>query len=196
MFNLRKKLPPALPPGAATRELRGDGWHVRLDLTPQVLSLSIPKEATSKAGEEELAPTCQGLNHGFISASMLAVKAKLFDDGLYAGTELSAQSLKRKLLTPLVRVAPAIAAAARLGGMDAPSSAEADRITVAFSRISSRPSRSGFTRGLTPSFAYTSRTGCFSSRWIRLMPRPSAPLCMLSPPRRRCTPPIWTLLRD
>ncbi|MEP6594045.1 MAG: hypothetical protein ABJC51_10150, partial [Acidobacteriota bacterium] len=132
MFNFRNELPPALPPGVATRELRGDGWHIRLDLTPQVLSLSIPEESTWNDGEEELAPTCQRLNHGFISASMLAMKAKLFDDGLYAGTELSAQVLKRKLLTPLAHAAPAIAAAARLGGMDTPSSPEADRITEAF----------------------------------------------------------------
>ncbi|MEP6919024.1 MAG: hypothetical protein ABJC89_25505, partial [Acidobacteriota bacterium] len=141
MFNVRKRLAPDLPPGVATRELRGTGWRVQLDLTPQVLSLRIPEETTWKADEEELAPTCEDLHDGFISASMLAVKAKLFDDGLYAGTEVSAQPLKRNLLTPLVRVAPAIAAAARLGGIDAPSSAEANRISEAFlaDQLASKP---------------------------------------------------------
>ncbi|MEO6237337.1 MAG: hypothetical protein ABIQ52_10095 [Vicinamibacterales bacterium] len=141
MFNFPKNLAPARPPRVATRDVRGDGWHVQLDLTPQVLSLSIPEETTGNEHEEELAPTCQGLSHGFISASMLAVKAKLFDDGLYAGTELSAQPLKRKLLSPLVSVAPTMAAAARLGGIDAPFSAEAQRITQAFlaDELASKP---------------------------------------------------------
>jgi hypothetical protein len=69
------------PQGEVTRDLRGDGWHVQLDLSPQVLSLAIPEgEGTwPKGGEEELAPTCSGLADGFVSASMLAVKAKLFD---------------------------------------------------------------------------------------------------------------------
>jgi hypothetical protein len=141
MFNFRRKLPPALPPGVPMRELRGHGWRVQLDLTTQVLSLSIPKETTWEAGDEELAPTCQGLNDGFISASMLAVKAKLFDDGLYAGTEVSAQSLKRDLLSRVAGVAPAIAASARLGGIEAPSSPEAERITEAFlaDELASKP---------------------------------------------------------
>jgi len=67
------------PPGAVTRDLRGDSWHIQLDLTPQVLSPDIPRETTWDEGEEELAPTCDGLSDGFISASRLAVKAKLFD---------------------------------------------------------------------------------------------------------------------
>jgi hypothetical protein len=97
-----------------------------------VLSLAIPEETTWNEREEELAPTCDGLSDGFISASMLAVKAKLFDDGLCAAADLAAQHRKVKLLVPLVHVAPAIAAAARLGGLDAPLSANAQRITAAF----------------------------------------------------------------
>ena len=34
------------PPGAVTRDLRGDSWHIQLDLTPQVLSPDIPRETT------------------------------------------------------------------------------------------------------------------------------------------------------
>jgi hypothetical protein len=55
---------------------------------------------------------------------MLAIKAKLFDDGLYATVELAAQrgagrfAGKAGLLAKLVRYAPEIAAAASLGGQD------------------------------------------------------------------------------
>ena len=91
MFGWLRKPAPAAPPGVVTRDLRGDSWHIQLDLTPQVLSLAIPKETTWNEGEDELAPTCDGLANGFISASMLAIHAKLFDDGLYAAVELAAQ---------------------------------------------------------------------------------------------------------
>jgi hypothetical protein len=126
--------------GGVTRDLRGDGWHVRLDLTPQVLSLAIPEETTSREGEEALAPTCPA-SDGFVSASMLAVKAKLFDDGLYAAAEIAAQPDKAKLLAALVDVAPSIAAAARLGGMDVPLTADAERLTDAFlaNELASKP---------------------------------------------------------
>jgi len=142
MFNwLRRRVPtPPAPPGGVTRNLRGDGWHVRLDLAPQVLSLAIPKETTWREDEESLAPTCP-VSHDFVSASMLAVKAKLFDDGLYAAAEIAAQPDKAKLLVALVDVAPPIAAAARLGGMDVPLSADARRLTDAFlaDELASKP---------------------------------------------------------
>jgi hypothetical protein len=134
--------------------------HVRLDLTPQVLSLTIPDDqqwqgrrwlfpthplhewgftAAGPAsppmtavpeGPNDLSPTCP--YSGFVSASMLAVKAKLFDDGLYAAAEVAAQPGKAKLLAALADVAAPIAAAARLGGMDVPLSAAAARLTEAF----------------------------------------------------------------
>ena len=97
---------PVAPPGTVTRDLRGDGWHVQLDLTPQVLSLAIPDEITWKKGEEALASTAGRVSDGFISASMLAVNAKLFDDGLFAAAELAAQRRKVDLLASLVHVAP------------------------------------------------------------------------------------------
>lgn len=108
-----------------TRELRGSTprHHVELDLTPQVLALSIPVERTWDERGEELSPVCDN-RAGFVSASMLAIKAKLFDDGLYAAVELAAQrgaggfAGKAGLLAQLVRHAPAVAAAASLGGQD------------------------------------------------------------------------------
>ncbi len=123
---------------AVTRELRGDGYRVELDLSPQVLSLSIPEELTWQEGEEALAPSCRGVSSGFVSASMLALKAKLFDDGLYAAVELAAQRGvgrfpgKAALLAKLVRHAPELAAAASLGGMDVSLDPEALRIRDEF----------------------------------------------------------------
>ena len=63
---------------------------------------------------------------------MLAVKAKVFDDGLYAAVELAAQRAKQPLLASLVGVAPTLAAAARLGGTDTPLSSRAQAITDEF----------------------------------------------------------------
>src|SRR5205807_977590 len=73
-----------------------------------------------------------GADSHFVSASMLAVKAKLFDDGLYAAAELAGQPAKTKLLKSLAHVAPLVAAAARLGGADVPGSSGVDRITREF----------------------------------------------------------------
>jgi hypothetical protein len=120
------------PPGAVTRDVIEGRCHVQLDLTPQVLSLQIPHETTWLEGEEPLAPTSSQQSQGFISASMLAVKAKVFDDGLYAAVELAAQHTKQPLLASLVGVAPTLAAAARLGGTDTPLSSRAKAITDEF----------------------------------------------------------------
>ena len=120
------------PPGAVTRDVIEGRCHVQLDLTPQVLWLQIPDETTWLEGEEPLAPTSKQLSEGFISASMLAVKAKIFDDGLYAAVELAAQRAKQPLLASLVGVAPTLAAAARLGGLDTPLSSRAQAITDEF----------------------------------------------------------------
>ena len=120
------------PAGAVTRDVIEGRCHVQLDLTPQVLWLQIPPETTWLEGEEPLAPTSKQLSEDFISASMLAVKAKLFDDGLYAAVELAAQRAKQPLLASLVGVAPTLAAAARLGGTDTRLSSRARTITEEF----------------------------------------------------------------
>ena len=39
MFDWLRRPASTAAPGAVTRDLRGDDWHVQLDLTPQVLSL-------------------------------------------------------------------------------------------------------------------------------------------------------------
>lgn len=52
-----RPLPP-WPPGRIIRDLTGPGWHVRLDLGPQVLLLEIPEEKMWHRGEEALEPTC------------------------------------------------------------------------------------------------------------------------------------------
>lgn len=109
---------PPFPSGAVVRDVRGDGWRVRLDLSPQVLSLDIPEtEVDWSIREADLSPACP--RTGLVSASMLAVKAKLFDDGLYAAAELAAQPEKTMLLSALEGLSPTVAAAAYLGGITA-----------------------------------------------------------------------------
>jgi hypothetical protein len=151
MFDWLKPRVSDVPAGAVTRDLRGDGWHVQLDLSPQVLSLAIPNEMTFLKDEEELAPTSGTVSGSdrlsrivignFVSASMLALKAKLFDDGLFAAAELAAQPAKEKLLAPLINVAPLIAAAASLGGLDVPFPQDVHGMTEAFlaNELASRP---------------------------------------------------------
>jgi hypothetical protein len=71
------------------REVTEDGWHLRLDVSRQVLHLDVP------AGRDEpapLLPRLPGDETGFVSGALLMLKAKQFDDGLYAAVELAAQS--------------------------------------------------------------------------------------------------------
>jgi hypothetical protein len=120
---------PAVGP---VRKVEGAGWRVELDLAPQVLSLEIPEEITWHADEEPLLPTCPQGQTPFVSASMLAVNAKLFDDGLYAAAELALQEAKVPLLTALADTSASIAAAARLGGLDILETPESHRIIAGF----------------------------------------------------------------
>jgi hypothetical protein len=78
------------------REVVAKGYRVQVDLTPQILSVSIPEdwEFGGRRGKAEvpLNPTPQGLSTGgFVSGSLLAQKAKQFDDGLYAAVEVASQ---------------------------------------------------------------------------------------------------------
>ncbi len=125
--------------GSPTRDLRNEWSHVRLDLEPQVLSLAIPQETTYRESEERLAPTCPVTN--FVSASMLAVKAKIFDDGLYAAAEIASQPRKAELLSALADIAAPIAAAARLGRMRVPLSPAAEQLVRTFlgDELASKP---------------------------------------------------------
>ena len=74
------------------KEFTNQGYRIQLDLSRQVLGLDIPEEKWP-AEEIPLLPTLpRGWSTGFLSAAALAMKAKQFDDGLYAATELAAQN--------------------------------------------------------------------------------------------------------
>lgn len=73
-----------------------DGTY-RIDLSSQILELSLDEIETSS---RNLAPRIR-MGKKFVSAAALAMKAKQFDDGLYASVELMAQRGKRELLREL-----------------------------------------------------------------------------------------------
>jgi hypothetical protein len=116
----------------------GSGFGVELDLSRQVLWLSVPPQRAGENDDEPLAPRAERVPSGFTSASALFVKAKLFDEGLYAAVELAAQrgagtfAGKANLLAALVGEAPQIAAAASLGGLQVAVDSDARRVRDAF----------------------------------------------------------------
>lgn len=80
------------------RTITQDGFRVELDLSNQSLRLSVPEDKgwshddSSGKTEAAVAPTLAGVaSDQFVSASVLAQKAKQFDDGLYAAVELAAE---------------------------------------------------------------------------------------------------------
>jgi hypothetical protein len=123
-----------------TREVRADGWLVRLDLRYQVMQLEVPeavigyRRARDAKADAPLLPTLPHPEGGPVSAATLLLKAKQFDDGLYAAVELAAQqgmgcfpgkaSLLRSLASTLtadpcdtdLHAAALILAACELGG--------------------------------------------------------------------------------
>lgn len=91
---------PELKPGRRRIGVRASGtvgeYHVTLDLSRQVLRLSVPEDRSyeypPKPLETPLLPSfsATGLNAlEFAPAAALALKAKQFDDGLYASVELA-----------------------------------------------------------------------------------------------------------
>src|SRR5437867_2829472 len=87
----------------AVREIEREGYRVRLDLSQQILQLSVPEDFVRQledgTREETIHPTLRGVRggfagfvsgsvSGFIPAGVLVQKAKQFDDGLYAAVEL------------------------------------------------------------------------------------------------------------
>ncbi|MCK4304604.1 MAG: hypothetical protein KAY24_10245 [Candidatus Eisenbacteria sp.] len=139
--------------GCLVRTVEARGYRVQLDLSTQVLSFEIPKDRgpllwegditstpREKAVEAPIRPTLSDMRSGILSASILAQKAKQFDDGLYAAVELAAQNGAGDFVgkAHLLRmVANAIAsgeidtagavvlAAAQLGGIEVPLSGTA-----------------------------------------------------------------------
>ncbi|PYQ45124.1 MAG: hypothetical protein DMF77_05220 [Acidobacteria bacterium] len=116
----------------------GSGFGVELDLSRQVLWLSLPPQRAGENDDEPLAPCAERAASGFTSASALFVKARLFDEGLYAAVELAAQqgagtfTGKANLLAALIGEAPQIAAAASLGGLPVAVDSDARRVREAF----------------------------------------------------------------
>jgi hypothetical protein len=110
------------------REVHADGWRVRLDLSRQELRLEV-----AESNRARLLPVAPRTKDGPVSAATLLLKAKQFDDGLYAAVELAAQhgagnfpgkaSLLRSLAATLsagvafAETAAFIRAACELGGV-------------------------------------------------------------------------------
>jgi len=94
LWSLLPGAAPEAPRPSTTREVAEQGYRVRLDLAPQVLSIEIPEEhvyGEREAMEAPIRPTLGGIGGEMVSGSMLAQKAKQFDDGLHAAVELAAQ---------------------------------------------------------------------------------------------------------
>lgn len=137
----------ALSGRAASRE----SYEISLDTSQQVLELMVPEDTgygsrgeSRESLEAPLYPSFSEASRGesFTSAAALALKAKQFDDGLYAAVEMAADTgmdrfpgRKSFLLTLLNAVsadsnhnaAVLLTAAARLGGMDPPVGPEVAR---------------------------------------------------------------------
>src|SRR3954453_6130879 len=108
--------PPAARPATGTREFDAEGVRVRVDVTPQVIAIDVPEDisyaerAETKRVDVPLMPTIPVTGgERMVSGSLLAQKAKQFDDGLYAAVDLAAQRGagryrgKTELLTRLAR---------------------------------------------------------------------------------------------
>jgi hypothetical protein len=117
----------------AHREVHARGWRVRLDLSQQVLELQAypcDPPRLSEDGPADAPLVTPPTHRGPVSAGILLLKAKQFDDGLCAAVELAAQrgvgrfAGKAALLRSLAENLPSpfVHAACALGGMnvDAP----------------------------------------------------------------------------
>jgi hypothetical protein len=124
---------------AVIREVPSGDWLIRLDLAGQVLRLEVPESFVGwgrwGVNNEPLLPTLPTTDAGPVSAAILLLKTKQFDDGLYAAAELAAQqgagrfpgkaSLLRSLAATLAAgpdqaAAVIVYAACQLGGLSVP----------------------------------------------------------------------------
>jgi hypothetical protein len=85
------------------REIESSGWRFRFELASQILSLDVPDfsfgfrdEASPLLATMPLDPS------GLVSAAALLLKAKQFDDGLYAAVEVAAQRGAQRSIGPFV----------------------------------------------------------------------------------------------
>ena len=139
--------PPVEKTEAATgpREFDQEGLHVRVDPAKQVIEVHVPEDVdrvflgTDRRLELPPAPTLAATGD-FVSGSVLAQKAKQFDDGLYAAVELAAQNGagrfqgKAALLGTLARTLTAAA------GAPQPSS-NAQAVLLAACRLGGAPAK-------------------------------------------------------
>ena len=68
--------------------LRAGGYRIMVDRATQILRL----DTNDRAGGHPVLEARPRIQSSFVSAALLAQKAKQFDDGLYAAVELAAQS--------------------------------------------------------------------------------------------------------
>jgi hypothetical protein len=123
------------------RDVIDEGWCVRLDLSAQRLRIDVPEHehdiSAWQADEAPLVPVLSLKPGDTVSASALLLKAKQFDDGLYAAVELAAQdgcgrfrgkaTLLRSLVSKLAdspSVGAFVLAACRLGEIETPAASE------------------------------------------------------------------------
>lgn len=116
------------------REVEHEGTRFRVDTGPQVLGLECPEDVVWR--NPGLAPSVAALGpRGFVSAAVLAAKAKAFDDGLMAAVDLAAQEGAgtfpgKKSFLP--GMPGDIAAAARHLGLGAAVTGEAAKLVESF----------------------------------------------------------------
>jgi hypothetical protein len=133
------------------RSFTDQGFRVDVDLASQRLAIEVPDDQRTSWEDAELAPTLPTFGEWSICpAAALAVKAKQFDDGLYAAVELAVQRggpriAKTPWLLALARRDPAstlLWGAARLGGFaEPPASLDVDGALREFlsSELRSKP---------------------------------------------------------
>jgi hypothetical protein len=115
-----------------TRTVTGDGFKVEIDLSSQVLAVEAPidldfgleQDVESRQASAPLSATLGPIDStALVSASVLAQKAKFFDDGLYAAVEVATQdgagrhagkaALLESLCRALAGADPSVAGAAQ-----------------------------------------------------------------------------------
>ena len=68
--------------------------EIHVDLSSQVLNLELDKRSSTSSEARRLHPTLKGIDRkwNWVPAMAFALKAKAFDDGLYAAVELLTQN--------------------------------------------------------------------------------------------------------
>jgi len=84
------------------REIHANGWRVQLDLAGQVLHLEVPEFVIDLRGlRRQVGHCCRRhppIHPTPVSAGTLLLKAKQFDDGLFAAAEIARPTGSRPVL--------------------------------------------------------------------------------------------------